>query len=223
MSSHNDAASGKKFRTLTALALLGGVAFLGACDDDATGPDEMASVQILLTDAPSDMLASAEVWISHVYLQGGDEEGDAEGEGAAAGRVDLFNDPDDPQHFDLLELRDGVTADLTGEVLVDPAAYGQLRFIVDSARVTLAEGYTFQDGSDTAVLMVPGGAQSGIRVNLNSQIDLDEGDDLALTVDADVDQNFVIQMDQQTGTVRRVLFTPVLKEIERVEDDDGDL
>ncbi len=218
MSGTNDLATGKKFRTLTALALLGGVAFLGACDDDATGPEDMATFQVLLTDAPSDMLESAEVWISHVYLQGGEDEGEVEGEGAAGGRVDLFNDPANPQYFDLLELRDGVTADLTGEVAVDPAGYGQLRFIVDSARVTLAEGYTFEDGTISDVLKVPGGAQSGIKVNLNRLIDLDPGDDVALTVDADVDQNFVIQMAND-GTVRRVLFTPVLKELERVEDD----
>ena len=120
----------------------------GACSDDSTGV-ELSSVRILLTDAPSDVIASAEVWISRVYLQGGDDE---ETEG---GRVDLFNDPEKPQHYDLLTLQDGVTADLTGAVEVDVGLYGSLRLVVDRALVTLVEGVSFEDGTDNATLFVP--------------------------------------------------------------------
>jgi hypothetical protein len=98
-------------RALVAFLVVGMFA-ASACSD--TAGVSTSKVQILLTDAPSDMFASAKIWISHVYLQG--EEDDTADD---AGRVDLFNDPDEPLHFDLLTLRDGITADLTGLVEIE--------------------------------------------------------------------------------------------------------
>jgi len=168
-------------------------------------------VQILLTDAPSDMIASAEVWISHVYLQGGVGEPEEDG----GGRVDLFNDPESPHHYDLLDLQDGLTADLTGFVEIEAGLYQGLRLVVDSARVTLVEGLAFPDDTDTALLMVPSGSESGIKVMLDDVIEVAEGESTILTVDFDVDRNFVIQGDQGQGVIEGVLFTPVLLELDQ--------
>jgi hypothetical protein len=201
---------GKKVR-LTAFAAL---AVAGACQGDALTP-ETSRVQILLTDAPHEQLDSAIVWISHVYLVGG---GGAEPDTAEAdttstgGRVDLYNDPGAPLKFDLLTLRDGITADLTDFVEVDVGRYQGLRFVVDSARVTLVEGLMFEDSTRTGVLKVPGGSQSGIKVKLHDILDANDGDTISVTVDFDVDDNFKIQLSPQTGLVKKVMFTPVLKE-----------
>lgn len=207
-------ACGKK---LPALVLAGLVALTAsACDSNSVAP-QMSKVQILLTDAPSDMLDSAHVWISHVYLQGG---GGTEPDTAAsdttstdtAGRVDLYNDSENPLTFDLLTLRNGLTADVTEQMDIPADTYQGLRFVVDSARVSLAEGYAFADGSTTGVLMVPSGSQSGIKVKLSDVILANEGEATTVTVDFDVDANFVIQQDAQSGVVNKILFTPVLKE-----------
>ncbi len=107
------------------LALAGVLLVAGACSD-ATGP-QLSRVRVELTDAPSEIIAQADVWISQVYLQGGGAEADGGG-----GRVVLFEDSDEPLHFDLLTLRDGVTADLTGLVDVDAGTYQGLRLVVDS-------------------------------------------------------------------------------------------
>ena len=69
--------------------------------------------------------------------------------------MDLFNEPDTPHHYDLLELQDGLTADLTGVVDVDKGVYSDLRLVVDSARVTLVEDFKFTDGMSTTTLTVP--------------------------------------------------------------------
>lgn len=208
---------------IAAVAALASAGALGACGDDTTGPDDTARVQVLLTDAPSDMLDSAWVWISHIYLVGGGS-GDAEPDtvesddpDVPAGRVDLYNDPADPLLFDLLTLRDGVTADLTGEVPVEVANYRGLRFVVDSTRVVLAAGYTFEDGSTVAGMKVPSGQRSGIKVKLRDILSLDENDLVTVTVDFDVDENFNIQTNNQTGQIRRILFRPVLREKGRSE------
>jgi hypothetical protein len=220
---------GRKFGTgLAALAVAGGLVLAGvsACDGDGgllvPSGETPPQVRIELTDLPSELLASAEVWISRVYLVGGGQ-----------GQVDLFFDAEDPHHVDLLELRDGVRLDLTGDVEVPEGDYGQLRMVVDSAVVTLAEGRTFTDGSTSRPLFVPSGAESGIKVNLRDRdgsdpgedeegvLNLEEGTTTVVLVDFDVDRNFVFQGSEQAG-FHGVLFTPMLKEIQReVEPTEG--
>ena len=192
-----------------AACLVVGILAASACSN--TAGISTSKVQILLTDAPSDMIASAEVWISHVYLQGRIGEPEEDG----GGRVDLFNDPESPHHYDLLELQDGLTADLTGFVEIEAGLYKGLRLVVDRARVTLVEGLAFPGDTDTAILMVPSGSESGIKVALNDRINAAEGQSTTLTVDFDVDRNFVIQGGEGESAIQGVLFTPVLLELDR--------
>ncbi len=187
------------------LALAGVVLAASACSD-TTGP-QLSRVRVELTDAPADIIAKADVWISQVYLQGGGDD-DADG----GGRVVLFENSEEPLHFDLLTLQDGVTADLTGFVNVDPGSYQGLRLVVDSARVTLIEGVTFADGTDNATLFVPSGSQSGIKVKLDDLVVVAEGESVSILVDFDVYDNFVIQGEHGPGGVRSIIFTPSLKE-----------
>lgn len=209
-------ASGNKVRAVALTAAIG----LGAIACDSAMEPQTSHVRVLLTDAPSDMLDSAHVWISHVYLQGG---GGEEPDTAAAdslpagGRVDLFEDAENPLVFDLLQLRNGITADLTGLVEIPAGMYQGLRFVVDSARVTLAEGFAFQDGSTVGVLQVPSGSRSGIKVKLDDVLRAGDGEAMTITVDFDVDQNFVIQTNGPGGSVKAILFTPMLKEKSREE------
>ena len=126
--------------------------------------------------------------------------------------MDLFNDAAHPLKFDLLKLRDGITADLTGLVEVDVGLYQGLRFVVDSARVHLIEGLAFEDGSTSGTLKVPSGSTSGIKVKLSDILRAEEGETTTVTVDFDVDQNFKILRAGQTDVVKKVMFTPVLLE-----------
>ena len=181
---------------------------MSACSDTTGVPT--SHIQVLLTDAPSDKIASAEVWISRVYLQGG-------GDDAAddTGRVDLFNDPEMPLHFDLLALRDGITAELTGLVEIEAGIYQSLRLVVDMAKLTLREDLAFIDGTTSVALTVPSGSESGIKVMLNDEIIAADGESTTLIVDFDVDRNFVIQGGQGQSAIRGILFTPVLLELGR--------
>ncbi len=213
--------------TKVRLCLAASAVFLGlsACDSPTTGPLDIQTSQmrVLLTDAPSDMLDSANVWISRIYLQGGggtepdtasaDSTATDSTSASTAGRVDLYNDPDHALEYDLLTLTDSVTADLTGLVTVDAGTYQGLRFVVDSARVSLKAPYTFEDGSTSAVLAIPSGSTSGIKVKLKDILMANAGDTTTVTVDFDVEDNFVIQVSQHTGQVRKILFTPVLKAV----------
>lgn len=179
---------------------------LAACEGNSTEPAQMARVQVLLTDLPIDALASAEVAISHIYLTGGGE-----------GQVDLFRDSENPHRMNLLDLQDGVTLDLTGEILVPEGSYGQLRFVVDEARVTLAEGFFFSDQSVEKELTVPSGF---FRVILHGEVDeeddsgnleLEGGETSVILVDFDIAASFVFQGPPLLPN--GVMFKPVLRQL----------
>ncbi|MGH7569988.1 MAG: DUF4382 domain-containing protein [Gemmatimonadales bacterium] len=174
-----------------AAAVLSGLA---ACD--GTGP-QLAPVSLYLTDAPSDQIASARVWISRAYLVPGSDDTDGPG----------FTITDDPQEYDLLQLQNGVTA-LLGNALIPVGDYAQLRLVVDSAKISLVDGATFADGSSARTLKVPSGMQSGIKVSFPGKVHVDPaGADIV--VDFDVTLNFTFQ--GAPDALRDVLFTPLLK------------
>lgn len=169
------------------LAILALAAVAAACDP--TGP-RMGQVDVQLTDAPANV-ASATVWVSKTYL---------------VGEPGQFTITDTPAQYDLLALQNGVTA-LLGSALIPVGDYEQLRLVVDSARITLAPGITFSDGTTMKTMKVPSGMESGIKVTFAGPVHVDPGH-TTLTVDFDVSQSFVFMGDpaQPNG----VLFTPVL-------------
>lgn len=176
--------------------------------DDGSGPSfdgQMGTLQVALTDAPSDYIASAEVAISEVYAISAVDET----------RFDLLDPEDAPRIFDLLELRDGLEAFLA-ERPVPEDVYAQLRLVVEEATVTLVEGQTFEDGATTRDLFVPSGAQSGIKVKLEEPLEAEEDEVTLVVVDFDVDESFVIQGNPETPAgIKDILFRPVLKEKRR--------
>jgi hypothetical protein len=202
-------------RHVLSVLLVGLLLSFGCGSNSVNSPEREARVRILLTDAPADLIETAFVTVSRVYLL------DADSEAPVA--VDILAAGDEPQVHDLLTLRDGVTA-LLGEALVPAAGYEELRLVVDDATVTLAEGYAFRDGSVSRSLKVPSGQSSGIKVKLAESIPANEGVVTTLVVDFDVNENFRIQGNPQTEAgIRGVSFQPVLKEKSRtVEEDEED-
>ena len=187
---------------------------------DTTAPEGDAQFQILLTDAPADYIKSADVCISRAYLVPGEESDDPEEEGAP---LDLPLSSN-PSCFDLLTLRDGLTAELTEPFAVESGTFNQLRLVVESAVVELigegAEQLQFKDGTSVKELFVPSGMQSGIKVHLaGGPITPVEGSLTVLTVDFDVNDNFVLQGNPETPAgIHGILFKPVLKEKQRSQE-----
>jgi hypothetical protein len=195
-----------------ALAATLALVALGACGDEVSGPEAAARVRVLLTDAPADYLASAEVCISRIYLQPSDDD-----EAEEASRVTLWEKAAEGQAqcIDLLTLP-GITAGLTEAVEVPAGTYPQLRFVVESATVTLDAEYAFEDEATSRALKVPSGGQSGIKVQLLEPVFAEGATVTEITVDADVDKNFVIQGNPHTPAgIKGVIFTPHLVEIDR--------
>jgi hypothetical protein len=173
-----------------------------------------AEVRVLVTDAPSDYIASADVTFSRVYLKAEDDDTDMEN-GDGSGDVDLLPEGSDPVTYDLMLLRDGIEA-LLADAMVPAGTYHQLRMVVQSAIVTLADGVTFEDGSSMAILFTPSGMQSGIKVHLVEPITAEDGSLTIVVVDFDVNENFVIHGDPTIPDgIRDMKFTPSLNEKSR--------
>ncbi len=170
-------------------------------------------VQVQITDAPSDFIQSAEIWVSRVYLQGGPGNATDTTDASTSGRVDLFNSTSAPFRVDLMALRAGLVANLTDSVAIESGDYRQLRIVVDSAKVTLKAGFTFVGGGVTSTLRIPSGSTSGIKVQLANSVESDEGEVNTILVDFDVNDSFVVQ--GAGPAFQGVTFKPVIKEKSR--------
>lgn len=182
---------------------------VGACDStpvdqgDLDPNGEVATLSILLTDAPADYIAAAEVDIGRVELLPADD-GDA---------IVLSEDGTDG-FVNLLDFQNAATMQLA-EAEIEAGDYSQLRLIVEAARVGLVEGYTFRDGSTEKDLFVPSGAQTGIKLNLQGDEDMPltiVPGETVLVLDFDVNQSFVLQGNFETPAgVHGVIFKPTLR------------
>jgi len=171
------------------LALVGAV----ACSNDS-GPSGTGTVEVRLTDAPSDDFQSATIYVSEVTVKGS----------GASGSDQVISST--KASYDLLTLQNGVTATM-GSATIPTGTYSQVRLLVDSARVVLAAGHTFTDGSTTAKLTVPSGSQTGLKVNFSGPVTVTEGQTI-LVVDFDISQSFVFQ--GSSNHPNSVSFKPVL-------------
>lgn len=172
------------------------------------------TLTLQLTDAPSDLFSRAVVWIGAVEA------------------VPVDGPPvvmsEEGGEFDLLTLRDGVTATLAS-LSVEATSYEQVRFVVDSAEVGLADGLTFSNGDTAQSLQVPSGK---LRLNLGSEegeeedagsdeesgsedVEVEEGAETTLVLDFDVDRSFVLQGNPDTPAgLKGVLLKPVLRVVD---------
>ena len=196
--------------TTTVLAL---VATIAACGDSAVSPEGTAHVRVLLTDAPIDYVEAAWVDIGAVQL--------VPAEGEEGGIVTISEDGTDGP-VDLLTLQDAATQ-ILADAEIEAGYYAQLRLIVESASVTLVDGYEFEDGSTEKDLFVPSGAQTGIKLLLAAADGDEDGEedgdggllisgDMVLVVDFDVSRSFVIQGNPETPAgIKGMHFKPTLR------------
>ena len=198
-------------RLTTRVTSLLAAAGIAACGESGVSFGDSARLSVLLTDAAIDYIDAAEVDIGAVELIS------AEGEPPTV----LSEDGTDGS-VNLLTLQDAATM-LLAEAEIESGTYTQLRLIVESASVTLKDGYEFNDGSTEKDLFVPSGAQTGIKLLLGAADDgdseggLEISGEMVLVVDFDVSQSFVIQGNPETPAgIMGMIFKPTLRVV--VED-----
>ena len=202
-----------KAKALLGIGLLVVTYLAFGCHDQGLDAGQVGQVETMLTSVPTSsspfvpetdqILAAAEVTVVRAYL--------IPAGGLGAGQVEIFSS-ESGTTFDLFDLQNGLQTELS-LATVPAGKYEQVRIVISEARVTLAEGYRFSDGSTTQVVEVPSAEQVGISVLLRNDFVVPENGLVTLVLNLDLSRNFHIQMDPNSeNVVRRVVFTPVIQE-----------
>lgn len=186
----------KPISLLLSLAIIALIGFK-ACDT-ASGPSTgMGELTVKLTDAPVDYDA---VWIDiqsvRIHRNGNAEtdttESDEEAENE--GWITIL---DEPMRVNLLDLRNGNEITL-GDTLLETGTYSQLRFILGDDNEVVIDGQSHD-------LKTPSAQQSGLKLNLN--VEIEDGQSYTLLIDFDAARSVV-----ETGNGKYIL-KPVLRAV----------
>jgi hypothetical protein len=197
-------------RIIAGALVLSGVLFWAGCDSGGTGSTAQGDFTLRLVDAPAD-LDSAVVTVNRVELftedgVSDDENGDDDSEDDDDSGDDDSGDDDEntltlteeTRQLDLLQLQNGNEEILADEVTVPEGEYTQLRLVLGSDNYVVVNG-------EQQMLQVPSGQQSGIKIILPEVEIENDGDQIDLTLDFDVEDSFI---EQGNGTYR---FKPTIK------------
>lgn len=176
-----------------ATTLLTGLFLLTSCDvaDDGNSNSTMGTLQVYLTDAPGDYEA---VWIDieEVRIHINDEEDiELEDEG-------WITISDDPMRVNLLELTNGELEAL-GETELEEGMYSQIRLILGDDNEIVKNGVTHS-------LDTPSAQQSGLKLNVNAEIE--GGQVYTLLLDFDASRSIV-----EAGNSGKYLLKPVIRTV----------
>lgn len=158
--------------------------FIAGC---STSPESgMGTLEVRLVDAPIDNAKEVNVAINSVQVNNSETD---------TGWVTI-SEPGET--FNLLNLTNGAYAVL-GEAELEAGTYEQIRLILDSD----GNSIVFENG-DTESLFVPSGAQSGLKLNVNAEIE--PGFTYTLILDFNASKSVV-----KAGNSGKYLLKPVIR------------
>jgi hypothetical protein len=180
-----------------------GLAGAACSDDDSAGPGN-GTLTVKLTDKPFPFseVASVNIFVVRVdAMSAVATDDDAEDAADMTGWTTIASPNDD---FDLLDLQNGVTANL-GASSLPTGTYRGFRLVIDPSKSSV----TLTNGTNPEVIW-PSAAQSGIKIKLDQDITLDE-DGSVMILDFDVGSSFVMRGNSisQNG----LLFKPVIRAV----------
>lgn len=158
-----------------------------SCSNDDEQTEETARVVVRMTDAPGDYDAVL-VDVQDVMIQKSANSNDEEG-WESLGNVQTGV-------VDLLELTGGVTK-LLADAEVPAGTYNQIRLVLGQNNSLIYRG-------ETQALSTPSAQQSGLKLQLNQE--LEEGETYEFLLDFDVDQSIV-----SAGSAGGFILKPVIR------------
>ncbi|MFZ7132907.1 MAG: DUF4382 domain-containing protein [Eubacteriales bacterium] len=173
--------------------IIGGIAFT-ACDiNDNTSSGEKGRINIHITDAPFpiELIASTSVTIDKVEIRKRSEEDSTE----------FILLSEEEMVIDLMELTNGITEQLASAEL-EAGNYDLIRLHVVDATVTLNSGLDFD-------LKIPSGSASGLKVKIQPEFYLEEGQTSDILLDFDVSRSFVVK--GSLNNIKGFNFKPVVR------------
>jgi hypothetical protein len=174
------------------------MAGMNSCQKDNSNNKTEGRLIINITDDPFpiDFIESAKVTITKVELRKtGEEEG-----------YPFITVVDDTVEYDLLDLRNGVMAELL-DLEVPAGEYNLIRLYVDLASIKIKEWETY-------TLKVPSGAQTGIKIFINPDLRVAGGLTTELLLDFNLEKSFVLKGDMNTPAgINGFNFKPVIRAV----------
>lgn len=167
--------------------------------DDAGGPvPTLQTLSLQLTDAPFPfgLISEVNINITRVEVKTG-EDNDS---------IPFITIYDTPTTFNMLDLTNGATAPI-GSAILPVGNYKFFRMYVDDGNVVMEDGEVFE-------LNVPSGSQTGIKIEPEQNIEVQEGVDLQFLLDFDVSKSLVVRgnPDSPNG-INGFNFKPVLRAV----------
>jgi hypothetical protein len=164
------------------------MAGISACDTSSSSTDVPATFEIRMHDAPTDDLAEVNIHVLEVRVQH-----------SSKGWVTI-SEPD--KTYNLLDLVNGEVV-ILGEEDVEGGRYNQVRLILG------ADNTVVNHDGEVFDLKTPSAQQSGLKININS--DLEEGVRYVLILDFDASKSIV-----RTGNspVQDYILKPVIRAYE---------
>jgi hypothetical protein len=210
---------------MTAIAVSAALA-LTACGGGGTGPGAIDGVgsaapppppatsrlDLAITDAPLDRASRVVIVFTGVDVK------PARGETISFDYcADPVTDRDDCRSIDLLKLRGGATEELLREEAMPPGEYEWLRLRTYTDPTASDASHIEIDGSTLHNLVIPGGAESGLK--LDGGFGLGEGDTTRLLIDFDLRKSIVALggAGRSDSAAARYLLKPRLR-LMHVED-----
>ncbi|MEL7833227.1 DUF4382 domain-containing protein [Fodinibius sp. Rm-B-1B1-1] len=176
-----------KIRNIPFVLLLAvSVVFMG-CNSGTNADGDTGTMEVLMHDAPADY-DEVNVFIESVEVNNSDNE---------EGWVEV-NSPQ--QSYDLLELTNGAT-EVLGSAELPAGTYEQIRLILSS------DGHSVVIDGQEHDMFVPSGEQTGVKLNVNAEIEPDIT--YTLLLDFDAARSVVVRGNQQSG--EDYLLKPVIK------------
>lgn len=166
-----------------------------SCGDNTVGTESNATgtLEILLHDAPANY-EEVNVFIESVEVNNADTD---------TGWVEI-NSPQ--TSYDLLELTNGAT-EVLGSIQLETGSYQQIRLILSRDGHNVVVDGTEHD------LFVPSGEETGIKLNVNAEIEPDIT--YTLLLDFDVARSVVERGNEQSGV--KYLLKPVISASNQAE------
>ena len=188
-------------------------AALAGCSDSSLAPGE-GRIALRLTDAPFplDSVESIDVFVVRIEAKAeatteADAGASVQGEAAGSNGWVVLATPN--ASFNLMDLQNGVSVSL-GDAEIAAGSYRSLRLILDTdqSSVTLKTGQTLS-GVSTPSILFPSAGQTGIKVQFDTPIEVDEGATTHVLLDFDAGESFVVRGN--TILQNGLLFKPVIR------------
>jgi hypothetical protein len=179
-----------KFIKYISTVIAGAILFVSCDMSTDTTPGTM---QVMLTDAPGDYEAVfIDIQEVRVHISSDADDGES-------GWVTIS---DDPKRVDLLELTNG-NMEFLGEADLQPGTYSQMRFVLGDDNELIKNGESIH-------LTTPSAQESGLKLNINAEIE--SGMTYTLLLDFDASRSIV-----EAGASGQYNLKPVIRTVNLAE------